>query len=686
VQISSGIAGRIQWTFVSGATAYEVEISGDPEFPRGATSSSIVTARQLPVTFTNQGSAPVARYVRVHAVDTSCVEPKIGPFSPAAELFVLPPAGSATVREGAAMMTDPTDVQYTLSIAAEHAGQSFTATPTVPWLSVTPASGVVPPGGQTLRAVAHSAGLPAGTNIGTVEITTTDTTATSGALKPLGITTSLVSVLLNNNSGVSSASKSTPPQDALIIPAVATVKNFVVRYESDISVTNTSAEPMTYEINFVPTGSKGISEGKKTKSPVPPGATMFVNDIVDTWFDGQSSTGTLEIRPVTETATSTSSGPDGGADRTTFAASRTFSTTDDVGTYGQYIPAVPYRNFVAKGRTLSMQQIAQSATTKVHTNLGLVEGSGQPVSLEVRIFDAAGTLQASFPRDLNGGEQLQLNSVLKEHGIDDLADGRIEVEVTSETGKVTAYASVIDDRTKDAQLVPAVTLDHAEHSKWVVPGVSGVSGSGDWQTDVRIFNAGAEAADLTLAFYSTKGAPLTTKTIQLKAGEVQQLDRVLSFFGLSGDTGALHVSSTVPAQVVVTARTYYQQTASGSFGQFIVAGTSDDVVSAGSPRQLQILQMEDSADFQSIIGLAEVSGEPVTLRVEVLRPKPHPTVGLDVELKPNEFRKIDLATFGLHDVYNARITVSAIGGKGQALAYGSLIDRKTGDPTSIPGQ
>jgi len=684
-RISSGTAGRIQWTFVSGATAYEVEISGDPEFPRGATSSSTVTARQLPVTFTNQGSAPVARYLRVHAVDTSCVEPKIGAFSPVAELFVLPPTGNVTGHEGAAMMTDPTDVQYTLSIAAELAGQSFTAKPTVPWLSVTPASGVVPPGGQTLRAVAQSAGLPAGTNIGTVEITTTDNTAaaTSGALKPLGTTTSSVSLSLNNIFGVSNAAKSTPPGDALIIPAVANVTNFVVRYESDISVTNTSAEPMTYEINFVPTGAKGISEGKKTKSPVPPGATMFVNDIVDTWFGGQSSTGTLEIRPVTETATSTSGAPDGGlSDRTTFAASRTFSTTDDVGTYGQYIPAVPYGNFVAKGRTLSLQQIAQSDKTKVHTNLGLVEGSGEPVSLLVRIFDAAGTMQASFPRDLNGGEQLQLNSVLKEHGLDDLADGRIEVEVTSETGKVTAYASVIDDRTRDAQLVPAVTLDHPEHSKWVVPGVTG---SGNWQTDVRIFNAGTEAANLTLAFHSMNGGPPTTKTIQLKAGEVQQLDRVLSFFGLSGDTGALHVSSTAPAQVVVTARTY-QQTDSGSFGQFIVAGTLDDAVSAGAPRPLQILQMEESADYQSIIGLAEVSGEPVTLKVEVLRPKPNATVGMDVELKPNEFRQIDLASFGLGDVYNARISVSATGGNGQALAYGSLIDRKTGDPTYIPGQ
>ena len=679
-QISSGTAGRIQWSFVPGATAYEVQISGDSWFPPQSTSASIVTTRQLPFTFTNQSGAPVERYVRVHAIDMDCVQPGRGAFSPVAVVSVLPPATTG----GVALLTDPTDVPYTLNIAAGRAGQSFTATPTVPWISVTPASGIVPPGGQTLRAVAHTRGLPPGTSTGGVEITTNAAGVGLAAIGPSPITAT-VPLPLNNIPGVTTAPKSTPPPEALIIPAVASVTNFIVRYQSDICVTNTSAQVMKYEIDFVPSGPAGMREGQKTNVSLEPGATMAINDIVATWFGGRTSTGTLEIRPLTETDTSSSGAAAGRlANRTTFASSRTFSTTAAGGTYGQYVPAVPYARFIAKGSSLSLQHIAQS--DRYRTNLGLIEGSGEKVSLEVRVFDAAGAKRASFPVDLNGGERAQLDGVLAGHGLA-LDDARIEVEVTGGAGKVTAYASVLDNASNDAQLVPPVTLDHAGHDKWVVPGVADlVSGSGHWQTDVRIFNAGTEAADLTLAFYSMNGGPATTRTIALAAGEVRQLDRVLSFFGVSGDAGALHVSSAAPAQVVATARTY-QQTAGGAYGQFIAAVTPDESVAVGS-RPLQILQMEESPRFQSNIGFAEVSGKPVTLEVAVFRPDSHDPAVLEVSLEPNQFRQLSslLASVGLGEMYNARISVRAVGGEGRALAYGSLIDHKTGDPTYIPGQ
>jgi uncharacterized repeat protein (TIGR01451 family) len=671
-QISSGVAGRIQWSFVGGASAYVVEISGDPQFPPESTTSTTVTTRQLPVTFSNPGGEPAASYVRVHAIDTNCVRPGMGPFSPVAVVSILPASG-----EGAALLTDPADVPYEIDIPAELAGRSFTATPRVPWISVTPASGIVPPGGQILRPVAHSAGLPPGTSTGSVRvITAAGGTFTTLPAPPL---------LLNLIPGVVTAPKSTPPPDALIIPAVATVTNFIVRYHSDIAVTNTSAQVMRYEIDFVPSGPAGLSEGQKTNVSLEPGATMAINDIVATWFGGRTSTGTLEIRPLTEVDTSTSSAPVGGlANRITFASSRTFSMTANGGTYGQYVPAVPYANFIAQGSTLSLQHVAQS--DRFRTNLGLVEGSGEKVSLEVRIFDGTGTERAAFPVELNGGERAQLSGVLGEHGVT-LDDGRIEVEVTSGAGKVTAYASVIDNATNDSQLVPPVTLDHAGRTKWVVPGVADLaSGSGNWQTDVRIFNAATEPAELTLAFYSMNGGPPTTRTITLAAGEVRQLDRVLSFFAISGDAGALHISSATPAQIVATARTY-QQTNDGAYGQFIVAGTPDDAVAVGS-RPLQILQMEESDRFKSNIGFAEVSGNPVTLEVAVFRPNSNDPAVLEVKLEPNQFRQLSslLASLGLGELYNARISVRAVGGEGRALAYGSLIDHKTGDPTYIPGQ
>ena len=58
--------------------------------------------------------------------------------------------------------------------------------------------------------------------------------------------------------------------------------------------------------------------------------------------------------------------------------------------------------------------------------------------------------------------------------------------MTSGDGKVTAYASVLDDVTNDPQLVPPVTLDHADTANVVPRRAAIVSGSGNWQTDMRI--------------------------------------------------------------------------------------------------------------------------------------------------------------------------------------------------------
>jgi uncharacterized repeat protein (TIGR01451 family) len=679
-QISSGVAGRILWSFVGGATAYVVEISSDPQFPRESTSVSTVVTRQLPFTFTNEGSEPAARYVRVFAVDTNCVPPGKGPFSPITMVSVLPRSG----RDGVALLTDPTDVPYTLSIAAQLAGLHFTATPTEPWITVTPASGTVPPGGLTLHAFAHTAGLPPGASTGSVVITTAEA---AGKVGTRGDTTTSTQITLNSLTGSNAQANSTPPQNALIIPAVAKVTGFVASYDSDVRVTNTSAHDINYKIHFTPTGQQGMSQGQTTFVPIKGGATIALNNVISTWFGGTTTSGTLQITPQTETATSTSIAPASGlTDRNTFASSRTYAVTSAGGTFGQYVPAVPYTNFVGQKAVISLQQIAQSES--YHTNIGLVEGSGKPVSVQVRIFGATGAQLGDFSQKLSGGQYIQvnnLNDVLKKA----LDDGRIEVEVTEGEGKVTAYASVIENKTNDPLLVPPVTLTKAGNTKWVVPGVADLtSGSGRWQTDVRIFNAGEDAVELTLLFHSKSGTEWSLTTEKLLPREVRQFNGVLSsFFGIKEDFGALHVSSAAPARLVVTARTY-NETAQGTYGQFIPAVTPEEAVAAGSSSPLQILQVEESQKYSSNVGFAEVSGEAVTLRVSVFQPNDKPPKSFDVDLGPNGFLQIDslLTTHGLDATFNARITVQAIAGKGRATAYLSLIDKKTGDPTYIPGQ
>src|SRR5204862_5274265 len=177
------------------------------------------------------------------------------------------------------------------------------------------------------------------------------------------------------------------------------------------------------------------------------------------WFGEQSATGTLEIRPLTATAASLApKALTGLANLTTFAASRTFNATAN-GTFGQFIPAIPFANFIGRdaNTVLSLQQIAQSSSYR--TNFGLVEGSGNPVTALVSIFGSDGKKLTEFTQSLNGGQHLQMNSVIATKGLTAVTDGRIEVKPIAGNGKLTAYASVLNNETSDPLLVSPVAVN-----------------------------------------------------------------------------------------------------------------------------------------------------------------------------------------------------------------------------------
>src|SRR6185436_1494037 len=145
-------------------------------------------------------------------------------------------------------------------------------------------------------------------------------------------------------------------------------------------------------------------------------------------------------------------------------SSRTFNASSTgTGTLGQFIPAVPFTKFIGKSGSalasaLSLQQIAQ--TSSYRTNLGIVEAAGKSASVLVTAFDGAGTKLFDLPVSLLAGEQKQLNGFLPANGVSSLSNGRIEVKVTGGDGKVTAYASVVDNQSSDPILIAGQAIDN----------------------------------------------------------------------------------------------------------------------------------------------------------------------------------------------------------------------------------
>jgi len=442
---------------------------------------------------------------------------------------------------------------------------------------------------------------------------------------------------------------------------------------------------------------------KQTIIQINPGATTALDDILSSFFGvgasaaNASAAGVLEIRPLTATTSALSSTP--SISSVTVASSRTYNLTAAGSTFGQYIPAVPFAQFVGKSldplkpNVLSIQQISQSRdfTSGYRTNVGLVEAAGQPADLNVSVFGKDGGLLGSFPISLAAGEHRQIGGFLSAHDIF-ADDARIEVQVTSDTGKVTAYASVIDNRTNDPLLVYPVLKGAASATRFILPGAANLNtGSQNWRTDMRIFNPSTQQSDITLTYLPQRGETTQSKTATLSVlpGETKNLDGiVLALFGLSGVTGgAVHVTTAASSSLIVSGRTYTDDSVSGgTYGQFIPAVTAAQSIGL-TDRALQVLQLEQSSRFRTNLGIAETAGKPVTVEVSLVLPDTKVTPKVQITLQPYEFMQPPIiSSLGITTAYNARVALRVISGDGKITAYGSVIDQVTGDPTYVPAQ
>jgi uncharacterized repeat protein (TIGR01451 family) len=696
--VSSDVEYTIRWAPTGGAI-YDVEESQAESF---ATFTTVSTpGAEATFKHKNETANPATYYYRVRAIGTCAGQQSL--FSPAISVTVLPQQGDANSLNGSTPSDNKQPVTSTIDLGgngvasrgviAAAAGDSFTAIPTEPWISVTPSSGIIPPSGIKLTVTSNTSALPLGTSTGGVVINING--ASAAGRRPLDNKSTTTTVSVTVSQPVANQSKNTPPPDALIIPAVAHADGINSHFQSDIRVTNTAATVTKYQLTFTPTGDTGISLGKQTTIDVEPGKTVALDDVLQNWFGAQSATGTLEVRPMNTTSSTNAAAQALGAlpNFVSFASSRTFNSTAN-GTFGQYIPGIPFASFVgrgadaAKSTILSLQQIAQSA--QYRTNLGIVEGSGEPAQVLVSIFGSNGSKLTEFTQDLKGGQHMQLNGVLATKGLTNVADGRIEVKVITATGKVTAYASVVDNATNDPLLVSPVSINQSLSSaKYVIPGVANLNtGFANWQTDVRLFNAAAVPVNATLTFVSQAGEAPIVKQLTIGSKEVKNLDSMLqSFFGLSGNAGgALHIATASPVPLVATARTY-NLTSNGTYGQFIPAVTPNDAASRGS-RALQLLQIEESNRYRTNLGLAEVTGSDAKVEITVIPPDTKVAAKTVVDLKANQFVQYSqvLRSMGLADTYNARMTVRVIDGNGRVAAYASVIDAQTNDPTYGPAQ
>jgi hypothetical protein len=142
------------------------------------------------------------------------------------------------------------------------------------------------------------------------------------------------------------------------------------------------------------------------------------------------------------------------ADGPVVVTSRTWTTADPSGSYGQTIPGVPLADAAVpdSGQAGALRMFVDQVDG-FRTNLGVTNVSGVQTTVAVDIFAADGTPApgaSSFTLDLSPFGMTQVNGVFDRLGPGDRDGLIVRVGVIADEGAVTAYTSTVDNTTNDA--------------------------------------------------------------------------------------------------------------------------------------------------------------------------------------------------------------------------------------------
>jgi hypothetical protein len=228
---------------------------------------------------------------------------------------------------------------------------------------------------------------------------------------------------------------------------------------SNLAIQNFQTSPLTVQIVVIESGSMtdnvyplatAASNGSVT---VPAGGSAMLKDLLNDHRGLTSTTGALLV----------------GADRPFALTSRTYSMTPDGDTVGQTVPGAG--SFL--DNTLSPINLAAAVAYvpglvqngEFRTNLGFVaanaSGSGGAMTMSVTLRNAGGAVTGTRAFSVPAGAILQMQFSARELSAGNFDVAGAEFRITSGSGAVVPYASVIDNRTADAVFVSGLFPQNA---------------------------------------------------------------------------------------------------------------------------------------------------------------------------------------------------------------------------------
>ena len=397
------------------------------------------------------------------------------------------------------------------------------------------------------------------------------------------------------------------------------------------------------------------------------------------------------------------------------ADSRTW--TGDSGSYGQGIPAVAWsQDGVLAGQERRILDFESSDDYR--TNLGIVNPTGSlEQSFLVEILDAGGAEAGRVYYRLGPHAHIQRNDILRELGLEGSGYTAVVRRTRAETvggGAATeapdfvVYGSKVDQRSNDPTYLASQTetTQSGLPKHRVVPAAAKTDGADDsfWQTDVTIHSAGdAGITAMVVELIPTGGVGIGSDSPEryvttISGGQTKALNDIIGSQFDDHEVAALVIQGLVGGggnpDLRVSSRTWTPTSGGGAtMGQGIPGiprrSVADPVVIPG---------LEATDEFRTNIGLVNPSQNVrETLNINFYDASGAARGFTDVILEPWSHIQLDsiLDSVGLEGpCFTAVVTMTEVetlmyrpseSWEPIFMAYGSIIDRMTNDPTYIEG-
>ena len=359
--------------------------------------------------------------------------------------------------------------------------------------------------------------------------------------------------------------------------------------------------------------------------------------------------------------------------------SRTF-TTGSVGTYGQAVPQVSDGELQQ-----SLFLTGMESDAAFRTNVGLVNRSNAPVGASLTLVDGNGNTLGTSTVVVPASNFSQASLASFFPSVNGLNVASLSMRITAGApGALSAYASIIDNRTQDPVYIQAVP--QTSSSRLVIPAVGRLPGANGtfWRSDVTLFNPNGFTPQTITLRYRAAGADnrsAAARQFTVLGGRTMVIADVLASFGLASGSGALEVTWNAGSPPVVTSRTYTTVAGGGTYGQSIdpVASFRGDAFAPG---------LRSDFAFRSNVGFVNDADVTTGVTVSLLASNGQTLASTFVQLPPKSQSQSSIAALfpGIDAGSLGFFTLQAHDDSGQMFAYGSIVDNASGDPVFFAGQ